>query len=155
MGVELCRLPQSQAKLADSARTRGMSAEGREAIRRSFFQRLERKYEARRAFYRRTGRFPRAGRSDPWLPQEEKLLKKHSTRELIAILGRTWEGIQSHRRKLNIRLRPTNTPWSETELKLLGTDRDAAIAKRLHRSVAAVKTKRQNLRIRGFRPAPA
>ena len=132
-----------------------MSAEARAALRQSIFQRLKKKHAARLAYYQRTGKFPRAGCSDPWLPQEEKLLKKHSTRELIAILGRTWEGIQSHRRKLNIRLRPTNTPWSETELKLLGMDRDAAIAKRLHRSVAAVKTKRQNLRIRAFRPAPA
>jgi hypothetical protein len=155
IGVDLCKRPESQAKLVASAETREMSAEGREAIRQSVLQRLERKHAARLAYYQRTGKFRRAGPSDPWLPQEEKLLKKHSTRELMAILGRTWEAIQSHRRKLNIRLRPTNTPWSETELKLLGTDTDAAIAQRLHRTVAAVKTKRKTLRIRACRLDPS
>ena len=150
IGVDLCKLPESQAKLVASARTREMSAEGREAIRQSVLQRLRRKYAARLASYRRTGRFPKAGGS-PWLPQEEKLLAKHSTRELMAILGRTRESITGHRRKLNIRLRPTNTPWQESEIKLLGTGRDAAVAKRLQRSVSAVKCKRKSLHIPAVR----
>ncbi len=152
MGVELCKLPQSQSKLATSARTRGMSEEGRETLRRSFFQRLKRKYDARLAFYRRTGRFPKAGRSDPWLPQEQRLLAKYPTRQLMSILGRTWEGIQDHRRKLNIRLRPAGVPWKEMEIKLLGSDSDTTVARHLNRSVTAVKVKRKRLGIPAFRP---
>jgi len=148
IGVDLCKRPESQAKLAAAAKTRGMSAEGREAIRQSFFQRFARKRAARLAYYQRTGKFPKAARSDPWLPQENKVFKqKHSTRELMAILGRTWEAVKSQRRKLNIRLRPSSTPWTEREIKLLGTDRDPAIAKRLNRSISAVKCKRKSLHI--------
>ena len=150
IGVELCKLPESQAKLVASARTREMSAEGREAIRQSVLQRLRRKYATRLAYYRRTGKFPKVRRS-PWLAQEEKLLAKHSTRELTAILGRTRESIKSHRRELNIRLRPTNIPWQKAEIKLLGIDSDAAVAKRLQRSVAAVKGKRKKLHIPAIR----
>jgi hypothetical protein len=109
-------------------------------------------YDARLDFYRRTGRFPKAKGSAPWLQEEERLLAKHSTRELMRRLGRTWEAIKSHRRELKIRLRPTNTPWKAAELKLLGTGKDAAVAKRLSRSVSAVKSKRLALRIPGFRP---
>src|SRR5439155_22426544 len=113
---------------------------------KSVLQRLRRKYAERLAAYRRTGTFLKM-RGSPWLPQEEKLLQKHSTRELMAILGRTWESIKSHRRELNIRLRPTNKPWQDSEMKLLGTDRDAAVAERLQRSVAAVKSKRKSFHI--------
>ena len=60
---------------------------------RLFFQRLKRKYAARLAYYQRTGRFPKAGPSDPWLRQEEKLLKKHSTRESMVILRRQRRGV--------------------------------------------------------------
>jgi hypothetical protein len=153
IGVDLCKLPGSQARLAASARTREISPEAREAISQSVLKRLKGKYDARAAYYLRTGRFPKAGRSDPWLPEEEKLLANHSTRDLMEILGRTWEGIKAHRRKLNLRLRPTNTPWQETEINILGSDTDAAIAKRLQRSAGAVKGQRQRLHIPAFRVA--
>src|SRR5207237_8682584 len=68
IGVDLCKLPGSQAKLAASARSSEMSAEGREAIRQSISQRLEKKYVARIAAYRRTYKFPKAGMSAHWIP---------------------------------------------------------------------------------------
>jgi len=154
IGVGLCKLPQSQAKLAVSARKRVMSAEGRDAIRQSVLQRLKQKHQERLALYRSTGKFPGVKGSAPWLQEEEKLLKKYSTGDLMRILGRTWESIQSHRRKLNIRLRPTNTPWESREMGILGTDSDAVIAKQLNRSISAVKAKRKKLRIPAFRKFP-
>jgi hypothetical protein len=153
IGVDLCKLPQSQTKLTAAARNRVISPEGLESVRQSIRQRWEQKFAARLAFHRRTGRFPKTGSSDPWIPAEEQLLTKHSTRELRAILGRTGQAIKSHRRKLNIRLAPTNRPWQATEIKLLGTDGDVAIAHRLKRSVTAVKSKRNCLHIPVFRVA--
>ena len=154
IGLDLCKLPQSQAKLVARARARDMSEEGKESIRRSIEERRKRKYAARLAFYQRTGRFPKADRSCPWLPEEESLLAKHSTRELMKILGRPWDGIQNHRLKLNIRLRPTDKPWAESEIKLLGTERDDVVAKRLGRTVGAVKAKRKKLHIPAFHIEP-
>ena len=82
------------------------------------------RFQARREAFWRTGRFPKATKSDPWIPQEEKLLTKYSTADLLRIIRRTPRGIQARRISLGIRslASPTRKSWKDSEIKLLGTD---------------------------------
>jgi hypothetical protein len=104
------------------------------------------RFEARRKAYRRTGRFPKATKSDPWIPQEDKLLKKYSTADLAPIIRRTPQAIEARRFLLGIRAisLTSRQPWKESETRILGTDTDRVIAKRLKRSVMSVRKKRQS-----------
>jgi hypothetical protein len=113
------------------------------------------RFEARRAAYRKTGRFPKATKTDPWIPEEEKLLAKYPTSELTRIIRRTAGAIVARRILLGIRTCPSpkRHPWTESEVKFLGTGTDRVISKRLKRSVYSVTKKREALGIRGFHRA--
>ncbi len=110
------------------------------------------RFEARRAAYRRTGRFPKATKADPWIPEEEKLLTKYSTPDLARIIRRTPGSIRARRISLGIQSfpSPAKQRWTEPESLILGTDMDRVIAKRLKRSVLSVTHKRRALGIKGF-----
>jgi hypothetical protein len=149
LGVELARLPVSRKKIADAARGRVLSTRHKSKFLGAMRRGWKERFAARRAEFRRTGRFPIATRSDPWIPEEEKLLGKLPTVELVRVLGRTFKSIQARRLFLDIRARPpvVQQPWKEWEIKSLGTDSDRTIAGRLGRSVASVDKKRRQLGI--------
>ncbi len=50
-----------------------------------------------------------------------------------------------------MKARGTQVPWTSKEIQLLGTKRDAEIARRIGRGVESVQTKRLLLRIRSWR----
>src|SRR5437899_3057026 len=83
LGVELAKLPQSRKKIADAARGRKLSPAHKSKLFAGIRRGWKERFEARRAEYRRTGRFGKATKSDPWLPEEEKLLPKLPTAELV------------------------------------------------------------------------
>jgi hypothetical protein len=154
IGVELARRAESQAKRSAAMQGKVLSRTHKTHLLAGMKAGWKERFEARRDAYRRTGRFPKATRSDPWIPEEEKLLAQHSTTELVRILRRTAKGIVARKLSLGIRMRPsfTRQPWQESETKLLGTDADGVIAKRLERSVFSVTRKRQALGIRRLSP---
>jgi transposase-like protein len=154
IGVELARRPESRAKNSASKQGKVLSRTHKIHLFAAMKAGWKERFEARRNAYRRTGRFPQATKSDPWIPEEEKLLAKHSTTDLVRIIRRTTKGIQARRIALGIRSlpSPTRQPWRESETKILGTDTDRVIAKRLERSVFSVTKKRQALGIRGLSP---
>src|SRR5438477_226003 len=149
LGVELARLPVSRKKIADAARGRVLSTQHKSKFLGAMRRGWKERFEARRAEFRRSGRFPKASKSDPWIPEEEKLLGKLPTVELVRVLGRTFKSIQARRLSLDIRARPAvvQQPWKKGEIKSLGTDSDRAIAGRLGRSIASVEKKRRQLGI--------
>src|SRR6266850_77833 len=150
LGVEFARLPESRKKIADAARGRTLSRAHKSKLMASIDLGWKERFEARRAECRRTGRFPKATKSDPWIPEEEKLLPKLPTPELVRVLGRTASSIRARRLFLDIRARPpmVQHPWKEWEVKLLGKDVDRVIAKRLGRSLSSVTGKRCKLGIK-------
>lgn len=150
LGVELARLPESRKKIADAARGRVLSPQHKSRFHGAMRKGRHERFKARRAAYRRTGRFPKATKSDPWTPEEEKLLPKLPTAELVRLIGRTFKGIQAHRLALGIRARPpvVQRPWRRREIQLLGTAPDRVIAKRLGRSIHSVENKRRKLHIK-------
>ena len=152
LGVELARLPESRKRIADAARGRVLSAQHKSRLHGAMQKGWRERFKARRAAYRRTGRFPKATRSDPWIPEEEKLLSQLSTAELVQVLGRTFNSIQAHRHILGIRARPpvVQPPWRKREIQLLGTAPDRVLAERLGRTVSSVVKKRRSL---GLTPA--
>jgi len=115
LGVELARLPESRKKIADAARGRVMSAAHKARFLGAMRKGWKERFETRRAEYRRTGRFPKATKSDPWIPEEEKLLAKLPTVELTRVLGRSYKSIQHRRLFLNIRARPPVLQQSRKE----------------------------------------
>ncbi len=150
LGMELARLPESREKISIAARGRVLSWERRARLLKGIRHGWKERFAARRAAFRRTGRFPRATKSDPWIAEEEKLLTKLPTVELVRVLGRTAKSIQARRILLGIRARPpvVQQAWREWEIKLLGTAPDRAIAKRLGRSVSSVENRRRKLDIK-------
>lgn len=147
LGVELARLPQSRKKISEAARGRTLSPARKSKLFAGIREGWRERFEARRAAYRRTGRFPKATKSDPWIPEEEKLLPKLSAAELARVIGRSAGSIRAHRLLLGIRVRApiVQQPWAESEIRLLGTAPDREIAKRLGRSVGSVENKRRKL----------
>lgn len=156
IGVELARLPESQAKRSGAMRGKVLSKKHKIRLHAGMKEGWKERFAARREAYRRTGRFPKATKSDPWIPEEEKLLAKYSTTDLARILKRTPKSIQARRISLGIRLRPpvVQRRWNESEVKLLGADTDRIIAKRLRRSVMSVSRKRNALGIKGCSRKP-
>jgi len=154
IGVELARRPESRAKNSASKKGKVLSRTQKLRLFAGIKAGWKERFEARREDYRRTGRFPKATKSDPWIPEEEELLAKHSTTELVRIIRRTRKGIVARRLSLGIRTRPPpiRRSWIESETKMLGTDTDDAIAKRLQRSVVSVTKKRQALGIMRLSP---
>lgn len=150
IGVELARRPESRAKISLANRGRRNSPKHKTRLHAGMMAGWKERFEARRAAYRKTGRFPNATKADPWIPEEEKLLGKYSAANLALIIGRTRTGIVARRTQLGIPPFPSTTqrPWMESETKILGTDMDYLIAARLKRTVASVTAKRQALGIR-------
>ncbi|MBI1839509.1 MAG: hypothetical protein HYR88_01485 [Verrucomicrobia bacterium] len=150
MGAEFARLPESREKIARAARGRVLSPRQRSRLMRGIQQGWKERFEARRAAYRRTGRFPRATKSDPWVPEEEKLLASLSPAEAVRLLGRTSKSIQARRLFLDIRIRPPaeRKRWEDWEIKLLGIVSDSAVAKRLGRSMDSIRRKRHKAGIK-------
>lgn len=150
LGMELARLPESRKKISAAARGRILSLARKAKLFAGIRKGWRERFKARRAAYRRTGRFPKATKSDPWIPEEEKFLPKLPTEELVRVLGRTSRSIRARRLLLNIRaLPPANQqPWRDWEIRLLGTGTDRMIAKRLGRSVHSVENKRRKLGIK-------
>jgi len=152
LGMELARRPEGRKKISEAARGRKMLPQHKSSLHGAMHQGWQERFEARRAAYQQTGCFPKATKSDPWLPEEEELLLKLPTRELARVLGRTRHAIMTRRLALGIRLRTARSgkkprPWSEAETQLLGTAPDRLIAQRLERSVCAVDKKRRALGI--------
>jgi hypothetical protein len=149
LGVELAKLPESRKRFSEAARGRVLSRRHKSKLFAGIRKGWRERFNARRSAYRRTGRFPKATKSDPWLPEEEKLLPKLTSAELVRMLGRTFKSIQAHRYALGIRPRsPANQqPWRKREIQLLGTAPDRIIGKRLGRSVSSVENKRRKLHI--------
>ncbi|MCI0748788.1 MAG: hypothetical protein L0Y58_25560 [Verrucomicrobia subdivision 3 bacterium] len=149
LAVELAKLPESRKKISEAARGRVLSPARKARLFAGIRKGWRERFLARRAAYRRTGRFPKATKSDPWIPEEEKLLPKLTTAELVQVLGRTFQSIQTRRLFLNIRARPpaNQQPWRDWEIKRLGTGTDRAIAKCLGRSESSVEGKRRKLGI--------
>ncbi len=150
IGVELARRPEGRAKISVANRGRRLSRTHKRRLLAGMMAGWKERFEARRDEYRKTGRFPKATKSDPWIPEEEKLLAKFSTADLARIIKRTMKSIKARRISLNIRPLPSPTrhPWQKSETKLLGTDTDRVIAKRLKRSVFSVSNKRLALGIK-------
>jgi hypothetical protein len=154
IGVELARRPESRAKNSASKQGKVLSHAHKIRLFAAMNAGWKERFKARRAAYRRTGRFPKATKSDPWIPEEEKLLSKYPTPDLARIIRRTPRAIVWRRSILGIRSlpSPTRQTWKESETKILGTDTDRVIAKRLERSVFSVTKKRQALGIRRLSP---
>ena len=152
LGVELARLPESRKKIAEAARKRVLSSAHLSKLFAGIQKGWRERFKARHAAYRRTGCFPKATKSDPWIPEEEKLLAARPTAELVGVLGRTYKSIQAHRHLLGIRARPParQRSWKEPEIRLLGTASDGELAKHTGRSVHSVENKRRKL---GIKPA--
>jgi hypothetical protein len=152
IGVELARLPESRAKISSAMRGKVLSRKHKAHLFAASRAGWKERFEARRKAYQRTGRFPKATKSDPWIPEEEKLLTKYPTDQLARIIKRTPGSIGARRSWLGIRApsSPTRRPWKEAETMILGTDLDRIIAKRLKRSVLSVTHKRSVLGIKGF-----
>jgi hypothetical protein len=150
LGVELAKLPQSRKKIAEAARGRKLSRAQKSEMLVGIHRGWKERFEARRAQYRRTGRFGIATKSDPWIPEEEKLLPRLTTSELVRVLGRTARSIRSRRLLLHIRTRRPllHQPWKEWEVKLLGKQADGVVAKRLGRSLQSVANSRRRLGIK-------
>lgn len=151
LGVELAKLPESRKKISEAARGRVLSDRTKSRLFAGIHRGWRKRFRARREIFRRTGRFPKATKSDPWIPEEDKLLSGRPPAELARILGRTLQSIRMRRNMLGIRTRPpvTQEHWEESEVRLLGTAPDGAVAKRLGRSVGSVENKRRRLGIRG------
>ncbi|MCW5558390.1 MAG: hypothetical protein KIT22_11240, partial [Verrucomicrobiae bacterium] len=122
LGVELARLPESRKKLSEAARGRVLSPARKVSLFAGIHHGWKKRYKARRAAYRRTGRFPKATKSDPWIREEDRLLSKLTTAELVPVLGRTAASIGARRSFLRIpaRLPANRQPWRDHEIKLLG-----------------------------------
>ncbi len=150
IGVKLARLPQSRNKIAAAARGRHLSPEVKAKLFAGIRRGWKSRSKARRAAYCRTGRFPPATKSDPWIPGEEALLGTLPVPELLRLLGRSESAIWKRKSDLGIRSRPPSPvqPWTGAEVKLLGTAPDRVLAKRLGRSVDSVMNKRRKLGIR-------
>jgi len=149
LGVELAKLPQSREKLAQAHRGLVLSARHKARFHSAMHQGWRQRFKARRAAYQKTGRFPQATKSDPWIPEEEKLLSQLPTGELVRVLGRSTRSIQARRSLQGIRIR---RPWVEKlwephELRWLGTDSDRVIAARLGRTLFSIGNKRRKLSI--------
>jgi hypothetical protein len=106
IGVELARRPESRAKLSASKQGKVLSPTHKIHLFAGAKARRKERFKARQAAFWRTGRFPKVARSDPWIPEEEELLAKHSTAELVRIIGRTRKGIMARRLHLGIRPPP-------------------------------------------------
>lgn len=123
-------LPEGRNKIAAAARGRVLSpahnAKRFAGIHKGWRDRVK----ARHAACRRTGRFPNTTKSDPWIPEEEKLLRTVPTAEPVRTLGRTARSIQVRRIVLDIRAHPlaNQQPWRQREIRLHGTAPDAEIA---------------------------
>src|SRR5207247_10049783 len=141
---ELARRPESRKQFPEEVRGRILSSANKSKLFAGIHQGWRERFKARRDAYRRTRRFPKARKSDPWIPEEEKLLPKLSTAELVPVIGRSFKSIQAHRYLLGLRARPpaARLPWRDSEIRLLGTAPDRIIAKRLGRSVYSVENKR-------------
>jgi hypothetical protein len=152
IGVKLAKRPESQAKRSARMRGKVLSRTHKSHLFAGMKAGWKERFEARRDAYWRTGRFPKATKSDPWIPEEEKLLGKYTTADLVRVIGRTAKSIQTRRIFLDIRSLPSSRrqPWKESEIMTLGTDLDRVVAKRLKRSVMSVTHKRQALGITGF-----
>jgi hypothetical protein len=150
LGVELARRPESRKKFSEAVRGRILSSAHKSKLFAGMNKGWRERFKARRDAYRRTGRFPKARKSDPWIPEEEKLLPKLSTTELGPVIGRSFKGIQAHRHLLGLRARTpaVQLPWRDSEIRLLGTAPDRIIANRLGRSVYSVEHKRRKLGIK-------
>jgi hypothetical protein len=149
LGVELARLPESRQKIADAARGRVMTRRHKSKLLGSMRQGWRERFVARQTAYRETGRFPKATQSDPWIPEEDELLRQLSKAELVQVLGRTPKAIVARRLNLGIRTHRKwiAKPWRKSELRRLGTAADADIAQSLDRSVTSVTHQRRKLGI--------
>jgi hypothetical protein len=108
LGVQVARRPESRKKISDAARGRTMSARHKSRFHGGMHKGWRERFKARRAAYLQTGCFPNATKSDPWIPEEEDLLSKMSTPELVRVLGRTRSSIMARRHSLGL-CRNTNT----------------------------------------------
>jgi transposase-like protein len=150
MGVELAQRPESKAKFSIAKRGRKISQKHKSSLLTAMKAGWKERFQARRMAYRKTGQFPMATKSDPWIPEEEKLLRKYPTAVVARIIQRTPKSIQVRRIFLGIRSLPTPVrhPWKQSEIKFLGTNADSVIAKSLGRSTVSVSKKRQSLGIK-------
>ncbi len=144
LGVALAKLPESRKHFSEAVRGRVLSSDHKTSLFAGIREGWKERSEARQAAYRLTGEFPRATKSDPWIPEEEELLSKLPTKELELLLGRTAKSIQARRLFLNIQAcRASEPPWQEWEIKLLGTVPDEVIAEQLRRSAFSVAVNRR------------
>ena len=112
IGVELARRPEGRAKISAANKGRVLSRMHKNHLFAAMKAGWKKRFEARRNGYRRAGRFPKATKSDMWIPEEEKLLKKYSTADLVRIIGRTKRAI--HRRRSTRPAKPMRTHASPT-----------------------------------------
>src|SRR5947209_7819218 len=119
-------MTKSPKRTAARSRGRTLSAFHKARLFRGMREGWRRRFEARRVEFRRAGRFPKAGQRDPWLPEEDKLLSKLPTAELVRVLGRTFSSIRARRLFLDVRACPPvwQQPWRAWEIRLLGTAPD-------------------------------
>lgn len=155
IGVELARLPESRAKISAAARGRKLNDRRKRRLFDGIKKSWARRWRARRAMWRREGKFPpRSPGLAPWLPEEERMLGKRPDQELVEILGRGLFAIRGRRLQLGIRYAFSThfRVWTPQMDKLLGTRSDQDIATKLGRTVQSVADRRRKLGIRYIRP---
>ena len=152
IGVELACRPEGRAKQSLAMQGKVLSRTHKTHLFAAMKAGWKKRYKARRKAYRETGRFPPTTKSDPWIPEEIKLLATCPTDKLARIIKRAPQSIQAKRCSLGIRppASAKRRSWEKSELAILGTDTDCVIAKRLKRSVMSVSRKRSELGIIGF-----
>jgi hypothetical protein len=95
--------------------------------------------------------------SNCWQEWEDELLGKMSDRDVAGKTGRTYESVQARRYRLGIQCFPPLRrskirPWTDREIKLLGTMNDVRLARRLRRKKHQVLFQRLALKIPPFKP---
>ena len=70
LGVELAKRPESRAKQAAAMRGKVLSKPHKKHLLTAMKAGWKERFEARRQHYLRTGKFPMATKSDPWVPEE-------------------------------------------------------------------------------------
>jgi hypothetical protein len=173
LSLELSMLPESRAKIALAARGRKLSPGHKARLHSAMNQGWRRRFKARRAAFKNTGRFPKATKADPWIPEEDQLLSQLPLKELVRVLGRSEKSIRTRRKQQGFRIRAPSQQklwakrggdfmneksvhirapsqqklWEPDELQCLGADSDSVIAGRLGRSASSVENKRRQLGI--------
>lgn len=97
-------------------------------------------------------------RSDLWADSEIALLGTATDKAVAQEIGRSEDATRKKRRQLGIPAcravatgnQAAKRPWTMAELALLGAAADCEIAKRLGRSIAAVRAKRIRMEIESY-----